>query len=64
MDRSTLGFPKEGVGFSNDQKVVLSAPKFHKAKFLLQEGENKEIIIQLDYRRKKKKSKDIVNEKK
>ena len=50
LERSRLGFPKEGVGFSNDQKVRLSAPKFDKCKFTLSEGENKKIVIQLDYR--------------
>ena len=50
MDRSALGFPKEGVGFSNDQKVVLSSPKFEKSKFTVVEGEKKEIVVQLDYR--------------
>ena len=50
LERSKLGFPKEGVGFSNDQKVRLSAPKFDKCKFTLSEGENKKIVIQLDYR--------------
>ncbi|MDO8493786.1 MAG: DUF2141 domain-containing protein [Deltaproteobacteria bacterium] len=50
MERSTLGFPKEGVGFSNDQKVVLSSPKFEKCKFTIAEGEEKEVLIKLDYR--------------
>lgn len=50
IDRSTLGFPKEGVGFSNGQKVKLSAPDFDDCKFLLSEGENKSIAITLDYR--------------
>ena len=50
LERSRLGFPKEGVGFSNDQKVRMSAPKFDKCKFTLSEGGNKKIVIQLDYR--------------
>ena len=28
VDRGFFGFPKEGVGFSNDQKVVMSAPRY------------------------------------
>ena len=50
LERSGLGFPKEGVGFSNDQKVKLSAPKFGKSKFPLAAGERKAIVIRLDYR--------------
>ena len=50
LERSKLGFPKEGVAFSNDQKVKLSAPKFDKCKFHLSLGENKKIIVRLDYR--------------
>ena len=50
LERSMLGFPEEGVGFSNDQKVKLSAPKFKKSKFKLSEGKNKKIVINLDYR--------------
>ena len=50
LERSTLGFPREGVGFSNDQKVVLSAPSFSKSKFPLSEAGNKRIVIKLDYR--------------
>lgn len=49
VDRSTLGFPKEGVGFSNGQKVYLSAPKYKKCKFPIAAGEKKEIVIPLDY---------------
>lgn len=50
MERSTLGFPEEGVGFSNDQKVKMSAPDFDDCKFPLAEGETKSIVIKLDYR--------------
>ena len=50
VDRSFFGFPKEGVGFSNDQKVVMSAPRYHKSKFALAPGENKTIVIKLEYR--------------
>lgn len=50
MERSKLGFPEEGVGFSNNQKVVLSAPSFKKCAFPLAAGEEKTLMIQLDYR--------------
>ncbi len=50
VDRSFFGFPKEGVGFSNDQKVVMSAPRYDRSKFSLVAGENKIIVIKLDYR--------------
>ena len=50
VDRGFFGFPKEGVGFSNDQKVVMSAPRYDKSKFPLVAGENKTIVIKLDYR--------------
>lgn len=50
VDRGFFGFPKEGVGFSNDQKVVMSAPRYDKPKFPLVAGKNKIIVIKLDYR--------------
>lgn len=50
MDRSTLGFPEEGVGFSNNQKVKLSAPDYDDCSFMLTEDERKEIVIKMDYR--------------
>ncbi len=50
VDRGFFGFPKEGVGFSNDQKVVMSAPRYDKSKSPLVAGENKSIVIKLDYR--------------
>jgi uncharacterized protein (DUF2141 family) len=50
VDRGFFGLPKEGVGFSNDQKVVMSAPRYDKSKFPLVAGENKTIVIKLDYR--------------
>ena len=53
VDRSAVGFPKEGVGFSNEQKVTLKAPGFDKSKFSLSPGENKGIVIRLDYRHRK-----------
>ena len=49
VDRSTLGFPKEGVGFSNNQKVVLSSPSFKKCQFTLTAGERKKLSVQLGY---------------
>lgn len=31
LDRNTIGWPKEGFGFSNNPKVGLSAPSFNAA---------------------------------
>ena len=50
LERSTLGFPKEGVGFSNDQKVTLSAPSFNASKFTLSKAEDLQVVVALDYR--------------
>ncbi len=50
VDRGFFGFPKKGVDFSNDQKVVMSAPRYDKSKFPLVAGDNKIIVIKLDYR--------------
>lgn len=50
VDRSAVGFPKEGVGFSNGQKVTLKAPSYAKSKFTLMGGEHKVISITLEYR--------------
>ncbi|GEM_PF-349126 len=50
LERNFMGFPQEGVAFSNDQKVVLSAPTFEKSKFPISQGENKRITVLLDYR--------------
>ena len=33
VDRVLFGIPKEGIGFSNDVKIRLSAPKFDDAAF-------------------------------
>lgn len=50
LDRSVMGFPEEGVGFSNDQRVVLGAPAFQESKFSFTAAEKKSITITLDYR--------------
>lgn len=50
LERSPLGFPKEGVGFSNDQKVILSAPSFKASKLTLSEPDPRKLTITLDYR--------------
>lgn len=44
-NRNFLGIPKEGYGFSNNVKPVLSAPSFEDTKFKLEES--KSIIISL-----------------
>jgi len=33
LDKNFLGIPKEGYGFSNNAKAILSAPSFNDAKF-------------------------------
>ena len=50
LERSTLGFPKEGVGFSNDQTVKLSAPSFKASKLTLAKAGDIKIVIRLEYR--------------
>ena len=50
LERSALGFPREGVGFSNGQKVTLGAPSFKASAFTLSEAEPRKIVITLDYR--------------
>ena len=35
LDKNFMGIPKEGVGFSNNPKILFSAPNFKKSKFLL-----------------------------
>ncbi len=50
LEKNFMGFPQEGVAFSNDQKVVWSAPKFEKSSFPLSQGEHKKITVLLDYR--------------
>lgn len=48
LDTSWLGVPKEGYGFSNDAKAVLSAPSFSAATFIY-DGETLELTITLHY---------------
>ena len=52
-----MGFPREGVAFSNGQKVTLRAPRFKKSKIKLAESETKRISIPMDYRHAKKSGK-------
>lgn len=49
VEKTESGFPKEGVGFSNNQTMVLRAPRFSEAKFLLSEGKKEVVLIRLDY---------------
>lgn len=46
-NRSLLGFPTEGYGFSNNVRPRFSAPSFEKTKFNV--GESKTITIALIY---------------
>ena len=49
MEFTKLGIPKEGYGFSNDAKPLLSAPPYKKCLFEVKEGKNK-IRIKVRYR--------------
>lgn len=44
-NRTILGIPKEGYGFSNNIKPKISAPSFNECKFML--NDNKTITIKL-----------------
>jgi uncharacterized protein (DUF2141 family) len=48
VDRGLFGIPKEGIGFSNDAKIVLGPPKFADAAFAF-EGESQAIRLNLRY---------------
>lgn len=48
VDRNFLGLPKEGVGFSNDARVVFSPPKFADAVFAFS-GDAQTIRLKLRY---------------
>ncbi len=53
LERSGMGAPREGVGFSNDQKFSFYMPRFDKSKFPLALGDTKEIIIEMNYKHRK-----------
>ena len=48
VDRGFLGMPKEGIGFSNDARIVLSPPKFRDAAFDF-DGSTRTIHLNLRY---------------
>ena len=48
LDMGPMGFPTEGVGFSNGQKIVMSVPKFSNSSVSLTEISHS-IVIKLDY---------------
>jgi uncharacterized protein (DUF2141 family) len=48
LDTNWLGVPREGYGFSNDVKGLLSAPEFSAASFQY-DGQNLELTISLHY---------------
>jgi uncharacterized protein (DUF2141 family) len=48
LDTNWLGGPREGYGFSNDVKGLLSAPEFSAASFQY-DGQNLELTISLHY---------------
>ena len=51
LETGAYGFPEEGVGFSNNQKVVMGAPSFTASKFSISKPEPMKMTIQLDYRK-------------
>ena len=53
LERSGMGAPREGVGFSNDQKFSFYMPRFDKSKFPLALGDTKNIVITMDYKHRK-----------
>ena len=53
LERSGMGAPREGVGFSNDQKFSFYMPRFDKSKFPLALGDTKNIIIKMNYKHRK-----------
>ena len=53
LERSGMGAPREGVGFSNDQKFSFYMPRFDKSKFPLALGDTKDIIIKMNYKHRK-----------
>jgi len=48
-----MGAPREGVGFSNDQKFSFYMPRFDKSKFPLALGDTKNIVITMKYKHRK-----------
>jgi uncharacterized protein (DUF2141 family) len=48
LDQGLFGMPKEGIGFSNNARIGLSAPKFAAAQFAF-DGETRTIAIRLRY---------------
>ena len=48
LDINWLGLPTEGYGFSNDAKVLFSAPEFSAASFPY-DGQNLELTLSLHY---------------
>jgi uncharacterized protein (DUF2141 family) len=53
LERSGMGAPREGVGFSNDQKFSFLMPRFDKSKLPLVLGDTKNIVITMDYKHRK-----------
>ena len=49
MEYTKLGIPREGFGFSNNAKPILSCPPYKKCQFELKEGKNK-ITIKTRYK--------------
>ena len=48
LETGMLGIPKEGVGFSNDPRIIKGTPSFEKTRFEFNEG-NREVEIAVKY---------------
>jgi uncharacterized protein (DUF2141 family) len=48
LDANWMGIPKEGYGFSNNAKALLSTPSFTKASFTY-DGQNVDLTMSLHY---------------
>lgn len=48
VDRGALGIPKEGFGFSNNPRILFSAPSFKKVRFVVS-GPGQAIRIKMKY---------------
>jgi uncharacterized protein (DUF2141 family) len=47
LDTNMLGIPKEGVGFSNNPKLMFGAPSYEKCEFVV--NKNQDVILNLKH---------------
>jgi uncharacterized protein (DUF2141 family) len=48
LEKNIFGFPKEGLGFSNDASISFGPPSFSKASFPMGK-KNKTITVKISY---------------